>query len=204
MSSLRYVDYRYLHFFYHPLEDRFCLLNGWKDPAWANVKMMRSGLDADDRDSREQIFGGNIVDIKQKSVPELLVDEVSSFLSSCHVVSILTKRKRHFIHSIFSKLPVWFFGLWMNITTTLFVYFSYQFSALAQLSLKQNRYGICNQRLWIIIFLQSTQTMSRLKEISHFECDVRVLRNGFCKWAYPNISCSFGPVSVGLIPTDVL
>lgn len=40
--------------------------------------MMRGGLDADDRDSREQIFGTNIVDIKQKSVPQLLIDEVSS------------------------------------------------------------------------------------------------------------------------------
>lgn len=39
--------------------------------------MMRGGLDADDRDSREQIFGNNIVDIKQKSVSQLLVDEVS-------------------------------------------------------------------------------------------------------------------------------
>lgn len=39
--------------------------------------MMRGGLDADDRDSREQIFGGNIVDIKQKSVSQLLIDEVS-------------------------------------------------------------------------------------------------------------------------------
>lgn len=78
MSFLRYVDYRYLHFFYHPLEDKFCLLNGWKDPAWTNVKVMRAGLDADDRDSREQIFGSNTVDIKQKSAPQLLVDEVSN------------------------------------------------------------------------------------------------------------------------------
>ena len=26
------------------------------------------------------------------------------------------------------------------------------------------------------------QTMKRLREISRFECDVRVLRNGFCEW----------------------
>jgi len=77
ISSLRYIDYRYLRFFYHPLEDKFCLLNGWKDQTWENVRMMRGGLDADDRDSREQIFGTNIVDIKQKSVPQLLIDEVS-------------------------------------------------------------------------------------------------------------------------------
>ena len=53
------------------------MLNGWKDPAWTNVKMMRGGLDADDRDSREQIFGNNILDIKQKPVSQLLIDEVS-------------------------------------------------------------------------------------------------------------------------------
>lgn len=78
ISSLRYIDYRYLRFFHHPLEDKFCLLNGWKDQTWENVRMMRGGLDADDRDSREQIFGPNIVDIKQKSVPQLLIDEVSA------------------------------------------------------------------------------------------------------------------------------
>lgn len=39
--------------------------------------MMRGGLDADDRDSREQIFGNNTLDIKQKPVSQLLIDEVS-------------------------------------------------------------------------------------------------------------------------------
>lgn len=38
---------------------------------------MRSGLDADDRDSREQIFGKNLVDIQQKPLFQLLIDEVS-------------------------------------------------------------------------------------------------------------------------------
>lgn len=41
---------------------------------------MRGGLDADDRDSRERIFGKNLIDIKQKSVPQLLADEVSKSL----------------------------------------------------------------------------------------------------------------------------
>lgn len=27
-----------------------------------------------------------------------------------------------------------------------------------------------------------SKTMKRLREVSRFECDVRVLRNGFCKW----------------------
>lgn len=77
LPYLQYIDYRYLRFFYHPLEDRFVLMSGWKDPEWANVKVMRGGLDADDRDSREQVFGKNNIEIQQKTVPELLVDEVS-------------------------------------------------------------------------------------------------------------------------------
>lgn len=45
---------------------------------------MRSGLDADERDSREQIFGSNDIEIDAKTIPQLLVDEVS-FPSSCSI-----------------------------------------------------------------------------------------------------------------------
>lgn len=37
---------------------------------------MRTGLDADERDSREQLFGQNVIDIQQKTAPQLLLDEV--------------------------------------------------------------------------------------------------------------------------------
>lgn len=37
---------------------------------------MRAGLDADDRDSREQVFGKNLIDIQQKTAIQLLMDEV--------------------------------------------------------------------------------------------------------------------------------
>lgn len=77
MSVLRSLDYRYLQFFYHPLEDKFVLVTSWKDPLWTNVKVMRNGLDADERDSREQVFGQNLIGIEEKSVAQLLVDEVS-------------------------------------------------------------------------------------------------------------------------------
>jgi cation-transporting ATPase 13A2 len=76
IAFLRFLDYRYLRFCHHPVEDKFVMINGWKDPSWTNAKVMRGGLDADERDSREQLFGQNIIDIQQKSVPQLLVDEV--------------------------------------------------------------------------------------------------------------------------------
>lgn len=76
VDRLRYLDYRYLRFFYHPFEDKFFLISGWKDPSWINAKSMRVGLNADDRDSREQIFGKNAIDVQQKSLFQLLTDEV--------------------------------------------------------------------------------------------------------------------------------
>ena len=37
---------------------------------------MRGGLDADERDSREQLFERNVIEVHQKTVPQLLLDEV--------------------------------------------------------------------------------------------------------------------------------
>ncbi|GAB1200545.1 hypothetical protein APSETT444_009918 [Aspergillus pseudonomiae] len=127
ISFLRYIDFRYLRFFYHPLEDKFCLISGWRDPLWTNAKVMRSGLDADDRDSREQIFGKNLVDIQQKPLLQLLMDE----------------------------------------------------------------------------------TMSRLREISLFECDIRVLRNGFWRSVpsrdlVPGDVFEFSDPSLSQVPCDCI
>jgi cation-transporting ATPase 13A3/4/5 len=80
-----------LRFFYHPLEDKYLLISGWKDPSWKNAKSMRAGLNAEDRDSREQIFGKNAIDIQQKSLAQLLVDEVST--RSIHQLLVVLTRK---------------------------------------------------------------------------------------------------------------
>jgi cation-transporting P-type ATPase 13A2 len=78
MSELQTLDYRYVRFFFHPLKDRFVVCNGWKDPAWTRVRALRAGIDGDEKDQRERVFGVNLIDIEQKSVPQLLIDEVSS------------------------------------------------------------------------------------------------------------------------------
>ena len=46
---------------------------------------MRAGLDADDRDSRERVFGNNLIDIKEKSVPQLLADEVGDLFTTINI-----------------------------------------------------------------------------------------------------------------------
>jgi cation-transporting ATPase 13A3/4/5 len=76
LSILRYLDYRYMRLLYHPLEDKFVLNNDWWDPQWKDVKALREGLDSEERDPRDQVFGKNIIEIQQKTIPELLLDEV--------------------------------------------------------------------------------------------------------------------------------
>lgn len=77
LDDLRTLEYRYVRLFYHPIKDKFIISTGWKDPDWTDVRLVRSGLDGDEKTVREQIFGSNLIDIEQKSVGSLLVDEVS-------------------------------------------------------------------------------------------------------------------------------
>ena len=77
LDHLRYLDYRYVRLFFHPVKDKFVLSAGWKDPDWVDVRLVRSGLDSDEKQMREVIFGSNVIDIAQKSAGQLLVDEVS-------------------------------------------------------------------------------------------------------------------------------
>lgn len=77
MPCLRFLDYRYIRFCFHPLKDRFMVCGDWKDSSWTDLKSIRAGLDSDERSRREQVFGKNQIDIKQKPNAQLLVDEVS-------------------------------------------------------------------------------------------------------------------------------
>jgi cation-transporting P-type ATPase 13A2 len=77
LDILRFLDYRYMRLIYHPLEDKFMLNNSWWDPQWTDVKALREGLDSDERDPRDQVFGKNVIEIREKTIPELLLDEVS-------------------------------------------------------------------------------------------------------------------------------
>lgn len=76
MMDLHFLDYRYISFCFHPLKDKFILCSDWKDPSWTDVKSIRVGLDSDERHRREQVFGKNQIEMEQKSIPQLLIDEV--------------------------------------------------------------------------------------------------------------------------------
>lgn len=86
LDYLQILDYRYMRFCYHPLKDRFMLCNSWKDPAWTDVKLIRAGIDGDEKEIRELVFGKNLIDIKQKTIPQLLVDEVCTLYLYLHSI----------------------------------------------------------------------------------------------------------------------
>jgi cation-transporting P-type ATPase 13A2 len=77
VDELRALNYRYVRLFFHPIKDRFVLFNGWRDPNWADTRAVRAGIDTENKGLREVVFGPNLIDIEQKSIPRLLVDEVS-------------------------------------------------------------------------------------------------------------------------------
>ncbi len=88
INHLRFVDYRYIRFSFHPLKDKFVLSNSWKDPSWTNVKSIRAGLDGDEQEYRQRVFGKNLIGIQEKTVPQLLVDEVRPHSASLAVKSL--------------------------------------------------------------------------------------------------------------------
>lgn len=78
MPSLCYLNYRYIRFCYHPLLDKFVLNSSWKDPNWTNIKKLRRGIEGEDKDLRSLVFGKNMIDIEEKTVMQLLLDEVNT------------------------------------------------------------------------------------------------------------------------------
>lgn len=142
MARLRFLNYRYIRFIFHPTKDKFVLNSNFKDAAWRDVKSIRIGLDNDERYRRQQVFGENIIDIQQKSILQLLVDEAFHPFYVFQIASlILWSLDEYYYYAI----CIFLISV-ISITTTL---------------------------------LETKATMQRLREISRFECDVRILRNGF-------------------------
>lgn len=156
IKQLRFLDYRYIRFCYHPLRDKFVLANTWKDPAWTNVNTLREGLDSEERDYRQRVFGRNVIDIKEMSIGQLLVDEAFHPFYVFQVASLIlwSLDEYYYYAACIFIISV------VSITTTL---------------------------------IETKATMKRLREVSRFECDIRVLRNGF--WRYVE--------SGELVPGDV-
>jgi cation-transporting ATPase 13A2 len=51
-------------------------MSNWRDPSWRSLKDVMDGLESDTRDARGGLFGENVIDIEEKPIIKLLVDEV--------------------------------------------------------------------------------------------------------------------------------
>jgi cation-transporting ATPase 13A2 len=156
ISELLCLDYRYIRFVYHPIKDKFVLANTWKDPSWTEVNTLREGLDNEERDYRELVFGKNEIDIAEKSLGQLLVDEVFHPFYVFQIASLFLWS----VDEYYYYAAAIFLISVISITTTL---------------------------------IETKATMKRLREVSKFECEVRVLRSGF----WTNVDSS------ELVPGDV-
>ena len=103
VTELRVLDYRYVRLFFHPIKDMFVVFTGWRDPNWTDVRATRAGVDSDEKNHREVVFGRNTIDIEQKSIPRLLVDEVC-FPRLRQRFNYKTKLTRHSIPFTSSRL----------------------------------------------------------------------------------------------------
>ncbi|PVI07557.1 P-type ATPase-like protein [Periconia macrospinosa] len=142
IKQLRILDYRYIRFCYHPVKDKFILANTWKDPAWTDASKLREGLDSEERDYRQLVFGINAIDIAEKSIGQLLVDEAFHPFYVFQIASLFlwSVDEYYYYAACIFVISV------VSITTTI---------------------------------IDTKATMKRLREVSRFECDVRVLRSGF-------------------------
>jgi len=68
-------------------------MSNWRDPSWRKVKDILDGLEGDIHDARAGLFGENVIDIEEKPILGLLIDEVHTLtvlhLTSLGITSIL-------------------------------------------------------------------------------------------------------------------
>ena len=65
------------------MRGKFQLMSNWRDPSWRNLKDVMDGLEGDTRDARAGLFGENVIDIEEKPVFKLLIDEVGPLPLIC-------------------------------------------------------------------------------------------------------------------------
>ncbi|KAI1315866.1 hypothetical protein EDD11_000242 [Mortierella claussenii] len=76
LHDMRYFDYQYIRFIYNPVARMFMQNSQWKDAGWTNVAKCERGLSRETHQERSMVFGPNLIDVQEKSVGQLLVQEV--------------------------------------------------------------------------------------------------------------------------------
>ena len=81
-------------------------MSHWRD-SWRNVNDVKDGLEGETQEARARLFGENVIDIEEKPLMALLLDEVQ------HLRNTLT---RSFIRFTSFKFFQSYCGRWISIT----------------------------------------------------------------------------------------
>ncbi|KAF9206414.1 hypothetical protein BGZ49_002505 [Haplosporangium sp. Z 27] len=76
LHDMRYFDYQYIRFIYNPTVQLFMQNSYWKDPDWSNAVNCERGIGRETYQERTMVFGQNIIDVQEKTIGQLLVQEV--------------------------------------------------------------------------------------------------------------------------------
>lgn len=147
-------EYRYLNFYYSPVEDIFKTNTNWVDLDW--LHHVRDGLTKDSYEDRALVFKENTLELKEKTNSQLLIDEVLHPFYMFQVFSII----------------LWAFDEYYYYAGCIFLI---------------SIFSIINT------LVETKNTMARLRDLSKFECTVRVWRNDYWKETY----------AADLVPGDI-
>ncbi|KAG0083097.1 hypothetical protein BGZ92_011085, partial [Podila epicladia] len=76
LHDMRYFDYQYIRFIYNPMVQQFMQNSKWKDPDWSTIGNCERGIGRETHQERTMVFGQNLIDVQEKTVGQLLVQEV--------------------------------------------------------------------------------------------------------------------------------
>ncbi|CAO1631581.1 unnamed protein product [Sympodiomycopsis kandeliae] len=88
LMDLTMMSYRYTRFFLHPPTGRWRMIKDWRDPMWGAGANVADGISWDAEKDRTALFGRNEIEIEDKGVIRLLIDEVLHPFYIFQVVSI--------------------------------------------------------------------------------------------------------------------
>ncbi|RKP33686.1 hypothetical protein BJ085DRAFT_22433, partial [Dimargaris cristalligena] len=76
-DRLTYFEHRHNRFLFNPIERRYQHVNSWKPNQWSKTpKQTRAGLTSRSFQERFDLFGANTIEILEKSLVQLLMDEI--------------------------------------------------------------------------------------------------------------------------------
>ncbi|KAJ9123150.1 hypothetical protein QFC22_001343 [Naganishia vaughanmartiniae] len=153
MGYLHVIDYRYTRFVWNAVLKKWKMIRDWRDPKWTSVRAIAGGLTEETRTQRKILFGENVIDIEGKGIFTLMVDEE------------LTDELEQVLH------PFYVFQIASIILWSIDDYYYYAFAIT-----------LISAASIISTLIDTKRTIERMREMSRFTCDVRVLIDGECTY----------------------